>query len=59
MYFNNDHPSELQLLIWEVTGMFGALVHSQGILGPGEKSSFMIFIFVVSQAVPGPVMISV
>ena len=39
--------------------MFGALVHSQGILGPGEKSSFMIFIFVVSQAVPGPVMISV
>ena len=39
--------------------MFGALVHSQSVLGPGEKSSFMIFIFVVSQAVPGPVMISV
>ena len=59
MYFNYDHPSELQFLIWEVTGMFGVLVHSQGILGPGEKSSLMIFIFVVSQAVPGPVMISV
>ena len=34
--------------------MFGVLVHSQGILGPGEKSSFMMFIFVPSQAVPGP-----
>ena len=39
--------------------MFDGLVHSQGILGPGEKSSFMMFIFVPSQAVPGPVIISV
>ena len=39
--------------------MFGVLVYFQGILGPGEKSSFVIFIFVVSQAVPGPVMICV
>ena len=59
MYFKYDHTSELQFLIWDVSGMFVVLVHSQGILGPGEKSSFMIFIFVVSQAVPGPVMISV
>ena len=58
MYFKYDHPSELRLLIWEGIGM-DSLVHSQGILGPGEKSSFMIFIFVRSQTVPGPVMISV
>ena len=45
--------------IWEVTGMFGVLVHSQGIFGPEEKSSFMIFILVASQAVPGPVIITV
>ena len=57
MYFKYDQPSEVQFLIWEVTGMFGVLVHSQGIFGPEEKSSFMIFILVASQAVPGPVTI--
>ena len=48
-----------RFLFCESAEMFGALVHSQSVLGPGEKSSFVIFIFVVSQAVPGPVMISV
>ena len=37
--------------------MFGALVHSQSVLGPGEKSSFMFSVFVVSQTVPSPVII--
>ena len=55
MYFKYDHPIELQFLIWDVSGMFVVLVHSQGILGPGKKSGIMISIFVASQAVPGPV----
>ena len=59
MYFKYDHTSELQFLIWDVSGMFVVLVHSQGILGPGENSGIMISIFVASQAVPGPVIISV
>ena len=59
MYFKYDHQLELRFLIWKGIGMFDGLVHSQGILGPGEKSSFMMFIFVPSQAVPGPVIISV